>query len=90
MTGLGMILVAQRNAVLRSSYCVGEGIRQVHAQQMQLAWQQTRVIGLSAPAGLSDVQQQRGLRFIARSTLRPARESESGFVQLAYGAGSKE
>ena len=89
MAVLGVSLVAERNAVFRASYAVGERVRRLHAEEMQVAWQRTRVIGLSSPAALSDAEQSRGLKFVARALLGPSRDAAGQFVQLAAATADK-
>ncbi len=89
MAVLGLSLVAERNAVFRGSYAVGDRVRRLHTEEIQVAWQRTRVIGLSSPSALSDTEQERGLKLISRAMLVPIDKSAAQFVQLALTESSK-
>jgi hypothetical protein len=69
---LGLLQVAQRNAIVLQSYGVGRRLAQAHKQETELGWLQTRVAGLSSPGALAAAQETRRLKFVARSTLHPA------------------
>lgn len=68
---VGLLQVTQRNAVLLKGYALGDRVRQLHAQETQLSWLRAQVIGLSSPAHLAEVAQERRLKLVAWSTFSP-------------------
>jgi hypothetical protein len=73
VTGLGMLQVAQRNAVVLRGYAVGSRVAEVHQQETELSWLGAQVMELSSPGRLAQVAKDRQLKLVARSTLAPAR-----------------
>jgi len=77
---LGLLQVAQRNAIVLQGYGLGERVAHTHKQQTDVGWLQTRVAGLSSPGALAGAQESRRLKLVARSTLHP---SAAGPMHLA-------
>ena len=69
MVGVGCFQVAQRNAVLFKGYAVGQRLQMVHEQEAELAWLQSRVIGLVSPSSLSRVTRQQQMTLVAWSMM---------------------
>ena len=69
---LGLLQVAQRNAIVLQGYGVGERIVRAHRQETEVGWLQTHVAGLSSPQALAGVAESRRLKLVARSTLQAA------------------
>lgn len=69
---LGLLQVAQRNAIVLQGYGLGERLAREHRQQTDVGWLQTRVAGLSSPGALAGAQESRRLKLVARSTLHPS------------------
>jgi hypothetical protein len=72
LVGLGVLQVAQRNALFLKGYALGDRSDRVHAQETEVSWLNTRVLGLASPTRLSHVAQERNLKLVAWSTLSPA------------------
>ena len=69
VVGLGCLQVAQRNAILLKGYAIGTRMSDLHAQETDLSWLSADVVGLSSPAHLARVAQERRLTFVAWSRL---------------------
>ena len=78
---VGLLQVTQQTAILLEGYALGHRVRQLHAQETQLSWLHAQVIGLSSPAHLAEVAQERKLTLVAWSTFSPV-------PTLATGPGS--
>lgn len=68
LVGVGCLKVAQRTAILRGGYAVAQGEARVHAAEGDLRWTQATVVGLSGPARLSQVAQERHHELVAWTT----------------------
>ena len=71
VVGLGVAQVAQRNAVFLTGYALGERTSRVHTQETDVSWLNAHVVGLSSPAHLSQVAQERRLKLVAWTPLTP-------------------
>ena len=69
VVGLGCLQVAQRNAILLKGYVIGTRMDSLHAEETDLSWLNAQVVGLSSPAHLARVAQERRLTFVAWSRL---------------------
>ncbi len=72
VVGIGCLRVAQRNAAFMAGYAVAERTHTIHAQEAQVAWLHTQVMGLESPQHLAQVAQERRLKLVAWSTLPSA------------------
>lgn len=88
---VGCLTVAQRNAVYFQAYAVGDRLDRLHTEGTAVAWLRADVLELSSPSRLSQVAEDRRLKFIAWSTLppqRPAAAARAPLVVAAAGAPS--
>jgi hypothetical protein len=83
LVGVGCLEVAQRSALVRSGYAVAERQRAVEAHDAAVTWLNAQVIGLSSPAHLAQVAQQRRLKLVAWSTLEAAPSRSHSPVRMA-------
>lgn len=83
MVGMGLLQVAQRNAVFVKGYAVGERMHRVHTQATEVAWLHAEVEALQSPTHLAQVVQERHLKLVAWSPLAPP------LVHLAAGASER-
>ena len=82
VVGVGTLQVAQHQAIFMKGYAVGERMQRLHAAETEVLWLRTHVIGLTSPAHLSQVAQQRRLNLVAWSAL-PAAAMSAGVVSGA-------
>jgi len=70
VVGVGCLNVAQRTALFLTGYGVGQRAQRAHAQEADVLWLKMQVVGLSSPAHLAEVAQERRLKLVAWSTLK--------------------
>ena len=83
LVGLGCLQVAQRTAIVMKGYALGERMHRVHAQQTDISLETMEVVGLSSPAHLSQVAQERRMNFVAWWALREEPPPATPLVQVA-------
>jgi len=83
LIGLGCLEVAQRSALVTSGYAVAERQRAVDERDAAVSWLNAQVIGLSSPAHLAQVAQQRRLKLVAWSTLEAVPSRSRSPVRMA-------
>lgn len=90
MVGLGLLQVAQRNALLLEGYALGERVEQMHKDQVVLHWLQADVTRLGSPSALADAAQTRKWKFVAREVApkAPALITVAAFETSEAGSGA--
>lgn len=83
LVGVGCLEVAQRSALVTEGYAVAQRQQAVDERAAAVSWLDTRVAGLSSPAHLAQVAQERHLKLVAWSTLEGAPSRNRPFVQVA-------
>ncbi len=83
LVGLGCLEVAQRSAMVAEGYAVAERQHAVNERTAAVSWLNAQVIGLSSPAHLAHVAQERRLKLVAWSILESALSRKPALVQVA-------
>ena len=83
VVGLGCLQVAQRTAIVMKGYALGERMHRVHAQQTDVSLETMDVVGLSSPAQLSQVAQERRMNLVAWWALRQEPPTATRLVRVA-------
>jgi hypothetical protein len=85
IVGFGSLRVAQQNAIVRKSYVVGERIERIHTVENDLAWLNAQVVGLTSPARLAHVAEERRLKLVAWSAIAVADGTQGSDHSIARG-----
>lgn len=83
VVGLGCLQVAQRTAIVMKGYALGERMHRVHTQATDVSWETMEVAGLSSPAHLSQVAQERRMNLVAWRPLREEPSTTTPMVRVA-------
>lgn len=77
VVGLGLLQVAQRNAIFLQGYAVGERMVKAHRESTDVSWLKARLDSLSSPAHLSEAAEKHRLKLVAWSVLRQVPPAQS-------------
>ena len=69
VVGLGLLKVAERNALLLQGSLLGERMSRLHETESEMGWARARVATLRSPMRLSMIAQERYSTLVAWSTL---------------------
>lgn len=83
LVAVGCLQVAQRTAILLQGYRVGTQVSQLHAQGADVSWLSAQVAELSSPSHLAEVVHERGMTFVAWSTVDAKTPQGNGLVRVA-------
>jgi len=83
LVAIGCLQVAQRTAILLQGYRLGTQVSQLHTQGADVSWLSAHVAELSSPSHLAEVVRERGMKFVAWSTVDAASSSDAELVRVA-------
>jgi hypothetical protein len=83
VVGLGCLQVAQRTAIVRKGYALGERMNRVHAQRTDVSLETMQVAGLLSPAHLSQVAREQRMNLAAWWALRAEPSTATPLVHVA-------
>ena len=87
LVAVGLLQVAQRNAIWLRAYALGERLERAHREATDVSWLQARVIALASPGQLASAGEARHLDLVAWETLArqapPGEAHEAAPVQVA-------
>ena len=86
LVSVGMLQVAQRTAIVRRGYALGQRTHRLHEAERDVAWLRAQLQGLSSPNRLTDVSQTRQQPFIAWSLLSQAPRTSQTTPPVALSA----
>ena len=73
MMGLGMLRVAQQNALVVSGYALGTRAERLHDQDVQMEHLRADVLELTSPVHLADVAREQRMKFVAWTSVAPVK-----------------
>jgi hypothetical protein len=81
LMGIGMMKVAQHNAVVMKGYSLGEQTRNIHTARTDLAWLEAEVTGMGSPTYLLEHADEENLKLVAWSQVEPLGVLELGYAE---------